>query len=149
MTNIINVLKFEEGWKSRPYYCSENYPTIGYGFKLGRKNAPLPEFEISKVVGYAWLSEEVGRISGELHHHKFYSALKRDFCRKAVLESMTYQMGLTGLLKFKKMISAIKNKDFDLASEEMLNSRWAQQTPARAARHAKQMKTGEWSKEYA
>jgi len=31
------MLAKEEGFRAKPYYCSENYPTIGYGEKIGDK----------------------------------------------------------------------------------------------------------------
>ena len=54
---------------------------------------------------------------------------------------MAFQLGRTKLAKFKKMFAHLKNKRYDLASEEMLDSLWAKQhTPARANRLAEQMK---------
>ena len=45
---------------------------------------------------------------------------------------MVFQMGKTGVGNFKKMFAAIKDQKFDVASVEMLDSRWAKQTPNRA-----------------
>ena len=41
------------------------------------------------------------------------------------------------LLKFKKMIAALKAEDWVLARLEATDSRWYNQTPKRAERHAK------------
>ena len=51
---------------------------------------------------------------------------------QVVVCAMVFQMGKRGVSKFKKMISAINNRDYDLASKEMLDSHWARQTPHRA-----------------
>ena len=51
---------------------------------------------------------------------------------KEVLCEMIYQMGFSGVSKFKNMIKALQNRDYKLASIEMLDSRWAKQTPNRA-----------------
>jgi lysozyme len=45
---------------------------------------------------------------------------------------MTFQLGIGNLKKFKRMISALENRDWRLASQEMVSSRWANQTPKRA-----------------
>ena len=51
--------------------------------------------------------------------------------REVVME-MCYQMGVTGFSKFKKTIGFFEAKDFKGASVEMLDSKWAVQTPGRA-----------------
>jgi len=52
---------------------------------------------------------------------------------KEVLIEMAYQMGVSGLLGFKKTLSLIKSGDYVGASREMHHSQWAYQTPKRAA----------------
>jgi lysozyme len=56
--------------------------------------------------------------------------------RQAVLIDMSYQLGVTGVLRFTKMWSAIAAGHFKTAAAEMLDSLWARQTPARAKRLA-------------
>ena len=58
--------------------------------------------------------------------------------RNLVVE-MCYQMGQFGVSKFKGMIKALSEKDYKRASYEMLDSRWAKQTPNRANRMAERM----------
>ena len=53
-------------------------------------------------------------------------------------------MGVTGFLKFKSTLALIKEGRYTEAATAMLQSKWAKQTPKRAARLAKQMLTGEW-----
>jgi len=67
-----------------------------------------------------------------------------DDVRKGVLLNMSFQMGVDGLLGFKNTLAMIERGDYAEASDGMLNSLWARQTPARAQRMAKQMKTGQW-----
>ena len=56
---------------------------------------------------------------------------------------MAYQMGVTGLSKFKNMLTAVELGDFDEAANQALDSRWARQTPERATRHAEMLRVGE------
>lgn len=139
MNIAITILKKEEGWRNKPYYCSEGYPTIGYGFKLGEKNTPLPSFFLPLEVGEVWLTSEVGDVYSRL----FNRLEGLNAVRAAVLVSMAFQLGTVGLYKFKRMWAALEASDYDKASKEMLDSLWASQTPQRARRHAEMMKTGE------
>lgn len=64
--------------------------------------------------------------------------------RKAVLLNMAFQMGVSGLLKFKNTLASVEAGDFEDAAARMLKSKWAQQTPVRAKEMAAQMRTGQW-----
>lgn len=64
--------------------------------------------------------------------------------RKAVLLNMSFQLGIAGLLGFGRTLEMVKMGDYASAAENMLESKWAQQTPNRANELAKQMGTNEW-----
>ena len=51
---------------------------------------------------------------------------------QGVVIEMCYQMGFTGFCKFKKAIANMIDKNWKGAATEMLDSRWAKQTPNRA-----------------
>jgi lysozyme len=52
--------------------------------------------------------------------------------REIVIE-MVFQLGETGVSKFKNMLKALEEgPDYKTAATEMLDSRWAKQTPNRA-----------------
>ena len=57
-----------------------------------------------------------------------------------VLTNMTFQMGRSRVRGFKKFLKALKAKNYSTAADEMLNSKWAQQTPDRANRLADQIR---------
>lgn len=133
------IIEQEEGWRDTPYYDHLGYPTVGYGFNLHMpKNAPLPGFVLPKAVGGAWLQSFIDAIRSQLEEE--LSWMNED--RQSIIISMAYQMGIKGVLGFGNMWSAIRRQDWDSASDEMLDSRWARQTPARAHRHATVMQTG-------
>ena len=48
-----------------------------------------------------------------------------------VILEMVFQLGTTGVSKFKKMWKAMRVKDWKKAAEEMIDSRWHTQTPKR------------------
>ena len=51
---------------------------------------------------------------------------------KEVIIEMVFQLGKTGVSKFKKMWTAFGNNDYNEAANQMLDSKWAKQTPSRA-----------------
>ena len=53
---------------------------------------------------------------------------------------MAFNMGTNGLLKFKKTLALIESGDYQTASAEMLNSRWAKQVGSRAEKLSERMK---------
>ena len=69
---------------------------------------------------------------------------KLNEARQAALLSMAYQMGLSGLLSFKRTLASIAAGDYEQASREMLDSKWARQTPERAQRTAYMMRYGKF-----
>lgn len=152
--NIVSLIKFEEGWRAKPYLCSEGYPTAGYGFKLGPKGAPLAHytFTLPQAAGDAWLLCLLDSKEQEMRQNSLIaSALKacEPFpARKAVMISMAYQMGVPGLAAFVNTLKAVAESRWADAAAGMLDSLWAKQTPARARRHAVQMRTGEWAAVY-
>lgn len=133
---IYSLIAFEEGYREKAYHCSEGWVTIGIGTKIGPKGADLSlyQFTVSKKVANAFLDEELLKIVRKLSKYSWYNNLNED--RQAIIESMCYQMGVAGVLKFKKMIKALASQDWGEAGLQALDSRWARQTPERAERHA-------------
>ena len=66
-----------------------------------------------------------------------------DKVRQDTLVNMSFNMGTSGLMRFKKMFKAIEDEDWERAGREMLNSRWARQVGTRAEELSLQMVTGE------
>ena len=152
MADIISLLKREEGYSAKPYYCSEGYPTIAHGQRIGPKGAPLNlyEFTVSKSLAAVWLAEKVKETLADMDK---YTAIREAMAacndaRKAILISMAYQMGADGLSKFTNTLKAISEKRWSDAKSGMMNSAWAKQTPNRANRHAIQMLNGSWYPDY-
>ena len=65
-----------------------------------------------------------------------------DAVRQLVLMDMAFNMGVPRLCKFKKMWNAIHENKFDVASKEMLDSRWANQVKSRSVKLANAMHNG-------
>lgn len=152
MSSITSLLQYEEGFREKPYLCSEGYPTIGTGIRIGPKGAALSnyQFTVPKEVDAVWLQSILNStMRSMLINERIASAMNvLDEARTAVLVSMAYQMGVAGLAQFKNTLSLIEHKHFEDAAVAMLQSKWAKQTPNRARRHAEQMRSGLWCTEY-
>ena len=125
---LIERLKINEGFRSRVYKCSLGFDTIGYGFAI--KDLELTEKEAEYLLA--------NRVS-QKHLHlldnlNWYKDMTPEVQR--VILEMVYQMGFSGFKKFKKAIANMKDKNWKSAADEMLDSRWAKQTPNRAKRLA-------------
>lgn len=67
--------------------------------------------------------------------------------RRAVLTDMAFNMGNGGLANFSHMLAAVRNNDWAVARNELLNSSYAHQTKTRAQTNAQTLLTGEWGNE--
>lgn len=62
--------------------------------------------------------------------------------RQSVLFEMAYQLGKNGLASFVKTLALIEKGKFEEAAEEGMRSKWAEQTPERAARLMARLEEG-------
>ncbi|QDP59705.1 MAG: putative endolysin [Prokaryotic dsDNA virus sp.] len=124
MSKLLERIKHHEGFRSRVYKCTEGYDTIGYGFAI--KDLEMDE-DIAELILMKKLDDLMNRIMKTFHWWR--SA--EDNVKDVVIE-MCYQLGVRGFSKFKKTIDHLENKRYAKASVEMLDSKWARQTPNRA-----------------
>lgn len=142
------IIKLEEGMRTRPYYCSEQYPTIGYGQRIGDKGEPLPNITTTEKEALKFLRGRISEIIIALSSKQSKAWNNCNPQRQAVLISLAYQLGVTGVLAFKKMWAAIDNKDFNEAAIQMMDSKWAKQTRNRAIRQSSTMRSGSLDQYY-
>jgi lysozyme len=118
------LLKIHEGFEEKVYFCPANKLTIGYGRNLQDRgiNEEEADYLLNNDVNLA--INELESIIPNFH--------KIDSNRQSALIDMIVNLGRPKFLKFKNTIKAIKNENWELASKEMLNSKWARQVPNRA-----------------
>jgi hypothetical protein len=58
---------------------------------------------------------------------------------------MSYNMGIGGMSSFKQAVKYIRNNKYQLASNELLHSRWARQVHGRATELANVLKDGQFA----
>lgn len=138
MTKIDSMLYFDEGYREKPYLDSRGFPTVGIGQLLGPKGASLSyySFTVPLDVAKLWCKSHCASIAATLAQSDEFKGVwsKLGEARQDALINMGYQLGTTGLFKFRKMIAAINASDWLTAYNEGLDSSWYKQTPARAVR---------------
>jgi lysozyme len=126
---ILADLREEEGWRAFPYPDHLGFNTIGYGFLIDpQKGVGLP-----KPVGEFWLRYALNeRVEAFRKLWPAFDDQPKDI--KHALSLMAYQLGSAGLFKFKRMLAALQVGYRDVAADELLDSEFAKQTPARVKR---------------
>lgn len=138
MDKLTAMIKRHEGFRQYPYKDSLGVLTIGYGFNLDHWMA----HGISTEEADALLGAKIGIAAREASRIPGWENCND--VRRAVLVDMTYNMGISRTMKFKKMIEALKIKNFQEAAAQILDSRFARQTKKRAVELAAMMYFGEW-----
>lgn len=138
--NLTRQLTGDEGNKPTVYKDSLGYWTIGIG-RLVDPKKPGGGLRPSEIA-FMLANDIDEREQALLTHLPWITSLSEE--RQAVLINMSFQMGVEGLLAFKNTLAMVKAFNFEAAAAGMLQSKWATQTPERAERLAKQMRTGTW-----
>ena len=123
-TELLDAVKLSEGFRDKVYKCTEGVDTIGYGFAI--KDLVMDE-DIAEMILRRKLDKLIDRVN-----RRFEWLSELPLQAQDVIYEMCYQLGVSGVSKFKKTLLYLENKEFRMASKEMLDSRWARQTPNRA-----------------
>jgi lysozyme len=122
IVSLIDDIKKYEGFRGFPYMDTTNHVTIGYGRNL--------ENGISMIEADYLLKNDIENCQRQLSSYIWYYTQKQEV--RDALVNMCFNLGFEGFMSFKKMILALIKKDYKLAAQEALNSRWASQVGQRA-----------------
>ena len=129
-------LRRDEGLRLKPYHDTEGVLTIGYGRNLDAVGISQDEAEVM-------LTNDIEKArAGLIIALPWSTTLSEE--RFAVLLNMAYNLGLHGLMQFRRMLAAAEAGDYEQAAYEMGDSKWAGQVGPRAVRLARQMRNGQW-----
>jgi lysozyme len=132
--DLLKQIKEHEGLRLKPYKCPAGRLTIGYGHNLEDNG-------LSKTACEFILFEDIEEAKRNL-----YTIFTRDFFdslsnnQKIALIDMMFNLGLSKFLTFKKFIKAVKERNWDKASAEIINSRAYQQNKSRYKKLSEQIK---------
>lgn len=118
-----------------PGYRVVGHPTIGYGRALDLSG--ITNTEASTLLANSLIGLQV-----ELEKLPWYVNL--DDVRKGVILNLAYNMGMSGVLSFTRMIAYLENKNWNSAAYELTHSKWVTQVQrSRSARLIEQLRTGQ------
>ena len=132
INELVNQLMIDEGSVTNDsgrhiaYLCPADKWTIGYGIEV--QDHGLSEKEAENL-----LRQRVMVVVDEVHmNYPFIKSAPLPI--KLSFYNMAYNLGITRLSKFKKMIAALEATDYLTASEEAKDSQWYSQVGERAER---------------
>lgn len=137
--NITEQLMRDEGFVPHAYQDSLGYWTIGFGRLIDERKGG----GISREEAAILLRNDIELVRRVLHDTLPWVVVL-DAARMGVLINMAFNLGVSGLLKFRKFLAAMESGDYKTAAGEMMDSLWAKQTGARATRLRDQVLIGEW-----
>ena len=138
MNKLLESVKKHEGFRDTVYLDTLNKRTVGYGH-LCVENY----WEDGKKYDKEYLEEilEKDLQSAIDQADDMCSNLTISDDAKIIIIEMIFQLGGTGVSKFRKMWAALQENppNYFEAHVQMLDSKWSKQTPARASEMAEQM----------
>ena len=136
---LFEMLRRHEGVKQFAYRCTANKITIGVGRCVDEDGGlGLCDAEIDFL-----LSNDIDRVETELENNfSWYKNL--NLARKDAMVSISFNLGLTRLLKFEKALGFMAGGDYIMAGIEFDNSLWSKQVGARAEELCQMIETGEY-----
>ena len=130
-------MKIDEGCRLTAYQDTVGVWTIGYGHTGGvKKGDKITQKDADDLLLADTLQAAVDASSLPVAFDGLNAV------RQAVLINMSFNLGKTRLLAFKRTLLAIAIRDYDNAALYMLQSKWSKQVGNRSIRLAKMMKTG-------
>lgn len=126
MNFSLEKIKVNEKVKLKPYRCTSDKLTIGIGRNIEDNGISLDE-------SIFMAENDIVSAIKELNY-SFEWFKESHETVKYVLVDMLFNMGLPKLKGFKKTLNLLKNKRYESAADEMLDSKWASQVGDRAVR---------------
>jgi lysozyme len=144
INNIIDQLMRDEGLRLKVYPDSRGFNTIGYGHNLDANPLPFDVSDgITEAQAMAILGQDVERISTYLQRQLPW-VVSLDDARHGVLQNMSFNMGVPGLLSFHHDLADTQAGNYEKAAADMKASLWYTEVGERAERLVQQMLTGCW-----
>lgn len=125
---LLSRIKRHEGFRGRPYTDTTGHTTIGYGRNLDDNPLTESEAEVLLVNDLQRTHEQL------LRRLPIYATLNE--IRRDVLLELGFQLGVSGLLRFSRMLRALEYQRWEEAAWELMDSKYAKQVPERASRLA-------------
>lgn len=129
-----DMLIRHEGLRRKPYRDTVGKLTIGVGRNLD-------DVGITRDEALILLDHDIAKVRREVKR-AFAWFPRLNAARQNVVLNMVFNLGLPRFRRFRKTIAAIKDRRWDDAADEMLDSKWARQVKGRARELARIMRRG-------
>jgi len=139
---VHEIIKAHEGLRLNPYRCTAGRWTIGYGHNLENHGKPMPD-SITRQEAEQLLDADIASAEDACMLNMPYFGML-DEVRRAVLIDMCFNLGINGLLGFRKTLACVAEGKYTAAGAEMASSKWAGQVGYRAHRLGRMMAYGAW-----
>ena len=127
--DVKSRIKKHEGFVAKVYLDSLGKATIGYGHLLTEEDDFVEGVIYDKDILEAMFDKDFDKAKQGME--ELVGTLDIAMAAKGIIIEMVFQLGKTGVSKFKNMFAALNEYDYTRAAEEMLNSHWYRQTPSR------------------
>jgi GH24 family phage-related lysozyme (muramidase) len=122
-------IKKNEGFSAKVYLDSLGKQTIGYGHLLTEDDNFEEGIIYEKDILERLFDKDFNKAKQGMEELVGTSPLP--MLVKGVIIEMVYQLGKTGVSKFKNMFAALNEYDYTRGAAEIINSAWYRQTPSR------------------
>lgn len=140
MERLLQSVKDHEGYRNKVYLDTLNKRTVGVGH-LCVEDFWEDDKEYEENFLMTILEKDLETaIKGSKELMEEHECSDIDDLAKEIIVEMIFQLGKTGVSKFRNMWKALSELNYIGASFEMLDSKWAKQTPNRANGMADLMK---------
>ena len=140
LERLMESVKKHEGYRNKVYLDTLGKRTVGVGH-LCVEDFWEDDKEYEEKFLMEILAEDLqNAIKGARELKEEHSCTDIDEIAQEIIVEMVFQLGKNGVSKFRNMWKALAEKNYIGASFEMLDSKWAKQTPNRAKNMADQMK---------
>jgi len=139
MERLLQSVKDHEGYRNKVYLDTLGKRTVGVGHlcveDFWEDDKEYEEKFLMTILEHDLQTAVKG--SKELMEEHGCSDID-DLAKELIIE-MVFQLGKTGVSKFRNMWKHLSALEYSLAANEMLDSRWAKQTPNRAQNMSNKM----------
>ena len=134
METLRDRIKRHEGLRLTPYQDTVGVLSVGFGHNM---NYPISQEAADLIFedDFTWAVNQFDKLRPWI-----LPSIGEE--RIGVLIEMIFQLGVSGVLGFKKMLMATSVGDYEWAANEIMDSKAARQCPARFQEYAELMRNG-------
>ena len=122
-------IKKNEGFSLKPYKDQLGYYTIGFGHLIKKNEDRYFKTKYKKKYLEQIFQLDFNKALND--YKKFLYKKNHKKNDKELLIEMVFQLGLSGVLKFRKMLFYLNKRQKYMVCLQMLDSLWCKQTPLR------------------